>query len=175
MTCGLASSTGSSSPSGLQEHLWALKDASARPLLPCRPAWVRHSESSLHSSFIRSSLWEWEKILVATTYPPLYICSETYRRLASLDPTRVSDGSRGIPQGCLCNSLQCIVVTLWNILYNRNRFHSCLQAAYHPGCSFFISSRKNWDQRVWSATQVEHPILWAYSFALLPKIAKLPW
>ena len=117
-------------------------------------------------------------------YLPIYICSVICRRLESSDPTRVntlgyskavSDGSRGILQGHRCSSLCCIMAALWNIPSNTNKFHSCLGVASHPEHSFFILSRKNWDWRVWLATQLEQPVHWAYSFTLFPKIAKLPW
>ena len=56
LPCCLASRAWSSS-SGPWEHLWLLEDTLASPLSPCRPAQVRHSESSLCSSFIRSLHW----------------------------------------------------------------------------------------------------------------------
>ena len=122
-------------------------DALASPLSPCRPAQVRHSESSFCSSFIRLSHWEQEKILGSTMYPPLYTCSVTCKRLVSLSTTRVctlgcpkavSDDSKGIPQGHLCSSLCHMAAALWNILSNRNGFHSCLWVAFCPGRTLLL-------------------------------------
>ena len=90
-----------------------------------------------------------------------------HRRSESLDPARVcalrcsravSVGSSGIPWECLWCSLCCIAAALWNIHSSKNWLHSCLQMVFHPGHSFFISSRNNWDWRAQSATHFGKPV-----------------
>ena len=131
---------------GSWEHPWLLGD-SAGPLLPCRPAWVRHLESSLCSSFMTSSGCACVNMLGATTYLPLYIHSVTSRRLVSLASTRVhtlwcsmaaSDGSdsRGSPWEHLWHSLCYMAVAFWNICsIHVYGWHSTLDipSSFHPG------------------------------------------
>ena len=54
-----------------QECLWLLEGNSAGPLLLCRPVLVMHLESSLCSSFMKSSCCTWVNMLDTTIYLPL--------------------------------------------------------------------------------------------------------